>query len=272
MATENREQTKRLPLLGTLMALLLLTVVPLLLMMPVNRGILLPNSPSCTPSNTPSNTYGPDDFVMENGFMTCLSAESTPGIDVSYYQGEIDWQQVREAGIDFAFVRLGFRRSADGTLGEDEMARKNLREAADAGLKVGAYFFSQALTAEQALEEARFALSILDGFPLDLPLSYDWETVEGRDRTDGMTQQALMDCVEAFCSEVEAAGYEAMVYFNRNLTQTLLDVEKLGDRLVWFAMYDTYPDAPCKFNYWQYTNKGTVPGIEGDVDLNLYLP
>ena len=245
-----------------LMALLLLTVIPLLLIVLSNKGDLLPDI----------NPYRPEDFVSENGFMTCLSTESVPGIDVSYYQGEIDWQQVREAGIEFAFVRLGYRRSGDGVLGEDEMARKNLREAADAGLKVGAYFFSQAITAEEAREEAEFALSILGECSLDLPLAYDWETVEGSVRTANMTRQTLTDCVEAFCSEVEKAGYDSLVYFNRDLSKTLLDVRKLGDRSVWFAMYDTYPDAPCKPDYWQYTDQGVVPGIEGPVDLNIYLP
>ena len=265
MATKKRKQAKeqeKLSVVRTLMALLLLAVIPLLLMVLVNQGVLLPDI----------NPYGPEDFVSENGYMTCLTTDSTPGIDVSYYQGEIDWQQVRDAGIEFAFVRLGYRRSADGTLGEDEMARKNLREAADAGLKVGAYFFSQAVTAEEAREEAKFALSILEGFSLDLPLAYDWETVEGSQRTADMTRKTLTDCVDAFCDEVEAGGYDSMVYFNRNLSKTLLDVRKLGSRSVWFAMYDTYPDAPCTPDYWQYTDQGTVPGIEGYVDLNLYLP
>ena len=263
MATgKQRKEAEKLSLARVVMAFLLLAVVPLLLMVLVNRGILLPYI----------NPYGPEDFVTENGFMTCLTTESTPGIDVSYYQGEIDWQQVREADVEFAFVRLGYRRSADGVLGEDEMARKNLREAADAGLKVGAYFFSQAITPEEAREEDRFALSILGEFPLDLPLAYDWETVQGSERTTDMNRQTLTDCVEAFCSEVEAEGYDTMVYFNRDLSNTLLDIRKLGGRSVWFAMYDTYPNAPCKPDYWQYTDKGTVPGIEGYVDFNLYLP
>lgn len=249
-------------LIRGLMALLLLAVIPLLLMVLSNRGGLLPYI----------NPYRPEDFVSENGFMTCLTTASTPGIDVSYYQGKIDWQQVREAGIEFAFVRLGFRRAADGVLGEDEMARKNLREASEAGLKVGAYFFSQAITVEEAREEAQLALTILDTVSLDLPVAFDWEPVEGSQRTADMTRGLLTDCMEAFCSQIEEAGYQTMVYFNRDLSKSLLDVRELGNRPVWFAMYDTYPDAPCKPDYWQYTDQGQVPGIEGYVDLNLYLP
>lgn len=218
------------------------------------------------------NPYGPEDFVSKDGYLTCLSTESVPGIDVSYYQGQIDWQKVRQSGIEFAFIRVGYRSSVDGVIYEDEMARRNLREAAEAGVKVGAYFFSQALSPQEAVEEARFAIDVLKEYKLDLPLVYDWETVEGSNRTDGMTRETLTNCVRAFCMAVETAGYDSMVYFNRDLSQSLLDVKKLYGIPMWFAMYDTYPDAPCKPDYWQYSDKGKVPGIKGEVDLNLYLP
>ncbi len=262
--TSGKKQKKQtnLPLLQLVASLVLLAVVPLGLIFLMDRQ---PEFPSINP-------YRPEDFVSENGFMTCLTTQSVPGIDVSCYQGKIDWEQVRQAGIEFAFVRVGYRRAATGTLGEDEMARKNLREAKEAGLKVGAYFFSQGTSLQEAREEAEFALGILKGIRLDLPLAYDWETVEGGSRTDEMTEEILTKCVKAFCDTVEGAGYESMVYFNRDLSRTLLDVRELGGIPVWFAMYHTYPDAPCKPDYWQYTDQGEVPGIEGYVDLNLYLP
>lgn len=258
---KSRKKQKTNPMLGLVFALLLLLALPLVLMKFGNQQLL----PYINP-------YRAEDFALENGFMTCLTTESQLGIDVSYYQGEIDWQQVRQAGIEFAFIRIGYRRSADGVLGEDELARYNLQAASEAGIKVGAYFFSQAISGEEAREEARFALEILKDFSLDLPLAYDWETVPGSARSEVMTRQTLTDCTEAFCSTVEAAGYESMVYFNRDISRTLMDVRQLKGRQVWFAMYDSYPDAPCKPDYWQYTDKGTVPGIEGYVDLNLYLP
>lgn len=259
---KNRPQQVNTPLLQIVLSLLLLTVVPLLLTLVMNQK---PELPDFSP-------YKPEDFRIENGFMTCLTSESVPGIDVSYYQGTIDWEQVRQAGIEFAFVRVGFRRAATGTLSEDELARKNLREAKEAGLKVGAYFFSQATSAKEAREEAEYALSILQNFQLDLPLAYDWETVEGGSRTDEMTPETLTKCIKAFCNTVEESGYQSMVYFNHDLSQTLLDVSKLPGVPVWFAMYHTYPDAPCKPDYWQYTEQGEVPGINGYVDLNLYFP
>ena len=264
MATKKRRRRKKQnthPVLGAVFIVLLIVVLPLVLVMLKNRQANLPYI----------NPYRAEDFVPENGFLKCLTTESTVGIDVSYYQGEIDWQQVRQAGIEFAFVRLGYRQSGDGQLGEDEMARQNLQGASEAGIKVGAYFFSQATDPEEAREEALFALKILNEYPLDLPLAYDWETVSGSNRTDGMTRQTLTDCVDTFCSTVEEAGYETVVYFNRDLSRNLLDVRQLKGRQVWFAMYDSYPDVPCKPDYWQYTDQGTVPGIEGFVDLNLYL-
>lgn len=265
MATQKRKRRKKQknhPLLGLVLALLLLLAFPLLLIKLGDRQALLPYI----------NPYRAEDFVLEDGFMTCLTTDSVPGIDVSYYQGDIDWEQVRGAGIEFAFVRVGYRRSGDGALGEDSMARQNLQGAKAAGLKVGAYFFSQATTAEEAREEAAFAIEILKDYELDLPLTYDWETVEGTARTDGMTRQTLTECIEAFCTEAEKAGYDTMVYFNRDLSKSLLDIRELKGRPVWFAMYDSYPDAPCKPDYWQYTDEGQIPGIEGNVDLNLYLP
>ena len=265
MAKKKRKKSRKKqnqPILWLIIALALALVALLLVSGLSKREPLLPQI----------NPYRAEDFVSENGKITCLTTESVPGIDVSYYQGQIDWQQVREGGIEFAFVRIGYRRSSDGVLGEDELAKQNLREASAAGLKVGAYFFSQATSPEEAREEAVFALEILKDFRLDLPVVYDWETVSGSTRTQNMTREILSECVQVFCDTVEAAGYDSMVYFNRELSRTLLDVRILKGRKVWFAMYDTYPDAPCKPDYWQYTDKGTVPGIKGNVDLNLYLP
>lgn len=259
---KRKQKNKQLAVVGFLAGLGLLLLVPLALTLFLDHKPLLPQI----------NPYRAEDFVYENGRMTCLSTQSVPGIDVSRYQGEIDWQQVRQSGIEFAFIRVGYRSAKDGLLYEDEMARRNLKEAAAVGLKVGAYFFSQSVSPEDAVEEAKFAINILKDYHLDLPLTYDWETVSENPRIQGMTRQTLTDCIQAFCKEVEAAGYDSMVYFNKDLSQTLLDVRKLSDTSVWFAMYDTYPDAPCKPDYWQYTDQGTVPGIEGDVDLNLYLP
>ena len=217
---------------------------------------------------TAKNGFGPEDFYREGERLVCLSADAVTGIDVSYYQGQIDWPQVKASGIEFAFVRLGYRSADDGSLHIDETAQRNLTQAKEAGLLVGAYFFSQAVTPVEASQEAEFALEILADYELDLPLAYDWEIVDQGARTQGMTKENLMACVDVFCTKVEAAGYDSLVYFNRDISRRLLDLDRLH-REIWFAMYDSYPDLPQKPRYWQYTDEGKVPGIQGNVDLNL---
>ena len=166
-------------------------------------------------------------------------------------------------------VRLGNRGIADGQLYEDEFARQNLEGARAAGLKVGAYFYSQALTVAEAKEEAAKALEILDGFLLDMPLVFDWEQ---ESRTENVDKRTLTDCTLAFCDAVAQAGYEPMVYFNSYQAQELLVLEELQHLPWWLAMYDITAEFPYKVDMWQYTCTGTIPGIEGNVDINLLFP
>ena len=256
----NRKKKQQFPV-GLLIALVVLLGL-------LGAFALLRKPPDATPQPL---TFQSGDFLWEDGRMHCTSRTSIPGIDVSYYQGHIDWEQVKASGIEFVFVRLGYRSSADGTLKQDQYAYQNLRGAAEVGLKVGAYFFSQALTPSEAVEEANFALSMLDDQALQMPLVFDWEEVSSR--TAGMTRQNLTDCVKAFCDTVEDAGYEPMVYYNRDVADRLLDLDNLTQYPVWFAMYNTdYPNAPGDIRCWQYTDRGSVPGIPGDVDLDLWFP
>ena len=147
-----------------------------------------------------------------------------------------------------------------------EQLRLVLEKAREAGLKVGAYFYSQALNMEEAREEAILALEILDGFQLDMPLVYDWEQEE---RTKNVKARTLTDCTLAFCEVVESAGYEPMVYFNSFQAQELLILEELTHLPWWLAMYDITAEFPYKVDMWQYTCTGSIPGIEGNVDINL---
>ena len=123
----------------------------------------------------PTNPYSTLDFYLEDGYMTCKSGKSTLGIDVSVWQGDIDWQQVKEAGMEFAMIRVGYRGSNEGTLHEDSMAQTYYQGAKAAGLKVGAYFFSQAVTPQEAVEEADYMLAKMEGWELDMPVVFDWE-------------------------------------------------------------------------------------------------
>ncbi len=222
--------------------------------------------PEETAPTVPENRYGPEDFSMENGYLTCNAGPAVMGIDVSYYQGQIDWPAVKAAGVEFVMVRLGNRGTVTGELSEDVMARANLQDARAAGLQVGAYFYSQALTVQEAQEEAALALEILDGFPLDLPLTFDWEQ---ETRTALLDKRTLTDCTLAFCQAVEQAGYEAMIYFNRNQANHLLELSELTEYRWWLAMYDIEASFAYRMDMWQYTCTGSVPGIEGNVDINL---
>ena len=216
----------------------------------------------------PRSQFESSDFGYGGDYLTCLAAECLVGIDVSVHQQQIDWEQVKAAGIDFVMVRLGYRGYETGLLNEDKFARANLDGARQAGLLVGAYFFSQATGAEEAKEEARFSLEILGDFSLDLPLVFDWEMAQ---RTENVDKQTVTECALAFCAVVEGAGLEPMIYFNSYQTRTQIDLHQLADYAWWLALYNTEGTFPCRFDMWQYSSEGTVPGIEGNVDLNVMI-
>ena len=217
----------------------------------------------------PENPYTPADFVMENGYVTCTAGPTRRGIDVSAYQEDIDWDQVRAAGFDFAFIRIGYRGYSTGSIQEDERARENLAGAKSAGLDVGGYFYAQAITTEEAAEEAAWCLEFLAGEALDLPVVYDWEWVSESARTGSMDRATLTECVKTFCEAIGQGGYQAMIYFNKHVSRDLLDLEELSQYPFWLAQYKEQMDYPYQVDFWQYTEEGTVPGIEGDVDIDL---
>lgn len=195
------------------------------------------------------------------------------GIDVSFYQGEIDWPAVAADGVEFAMIRLGYRGYLDGTLQMDSRFEENIRGALEAGLEVGVYFFSQAITPQEAEEEASFVLEAIRGYDVTYPVAFDWEFVTpGKEaRTDEMDGQTLTQCAQAFCQTVAQAGYSPLVYFNQDLGYLTYDLSQLAECSYWLAEYDGTPDFYYGFSLWQYTHSGTVAGIEGSVDWNLDL-
>ena len=218
------------------------------------------------------NVFTPKDFAYEGDYLTCLTDESILGIDISKYQGKIDWQQVKDAGIEFVIIRLGYRGYSTGALNEDPMAQENYRGAKEAGLKVGAYFFSQAISVEEAEEEAQYAMELSKDWQLDMPLVYDWECLAEDYRTAQVDARLLTDCAKAFCNTVQAQGYTPMVYFNPNQSRKQMYLAELTGYDFWLAMYSDQMNYPYKVDMWQYTNQGSVPGINGSVDINLYFP
>lgn len=217
------------------------------------------------------NELAVEDFYYNGDYLACTARAYELGVDVSSYQGQIDWEQVRSAGFTFAIIRVGGRGyGEEGRLYADETAQQNYTGAKAAGLKVGAYFFSQAINEYEAREEAEFALEQIDGWELDLPLAYDWEYLNDDTRTSGMDEQDKIRVTIAFCQKIVSAGVEPMVYAAPWASvDYMLAVEQYP---VWVALYSDQMTFPYHFDYWQYSPTGEVPGIEGKVDINLYIP
>ena len=165
-------------------------------------------------------------------------------MDISSHQQSVDWEAVKAAGVDFAILRAGYRGYTEGAIQEDETFLTNLAAAKAAGLKVGVYFFSQALDKAEAVEEAEFVLNLLDGAELDYPIFFDWEDIEAEARTDGMDSVTLTACAVAFCKRVELNGYRAGVYFNQRFGFEEFDLRDLQDYELWLAEYALSPSFP----------------------------
>ncbi|WP_303132484.1 glycoside hydrolase family 25 protein [uncultured Olsenella sp.] len=193
------------------------------------------------------------------------------GVDVSEHQEEIDWEKVRADGVSFAYLRLGYRGTVAGNIVVDSLFRKNLRDAKAAGLKVGAYFYSQATTAAEAEEEADFVLKRLDGSELDYPVAFDLEPSDVMaGRSSQMDAQELAQVALAFCKRIEQGGYTAIVYGNQ-VDLGYYDLEELASYGYWYAEYGSTPSMRLRFALWQYSNAGTIDGIDGPVDVDLDL-
>ena len=218
----------------------------------------------------PENPYGPEDFARDGEYMTCLAGAYMKGIDVSVWQGDVDWQQVYASGIEFVMIRVGRRTEDTGEISADPRAAEYYEGAKAAGLQIGCYFYSQAISQEEAVEEARFVLDAVSDWELDLPIVFDWENYNPNCRTQFTTGGMLTKCAVAFCETIGEAGYEPMLYFNKDLSQRL-DWEQLKDYKRWFAMYNPEMDYPDQVDVWQYSETGSVPGIQGNVDLNIWL-
>ena len=236
-----------------------------------------PTAPTETEQTGPTlpppeaNPYDRNDFQYnENNYLTCLAGKSVVGIDVSYHQGDIDWEQVKASGVEFVMMRVGYRGYGEsGKLVEDTNFRKNIRGAEAAGLKIGVYFFSQALNLEEVEEEVDFLLERIQGHQISMPVVYDWEYVSDEARTANMDARTLTDCSKYFCQLIQEAGYQPMIYFNRNQAAYLLYLEELVDYPFWLAAYTDRMGFPYKVDMWQYTDNGRVPGIEGAVDVDI---
>ena len=179
---------------------------------------------------------------------------------------------MKQSGIEFAIIRLGYRGyGEEGKLVEDKMAFKNIEGALEAGLQVGVYFFSQAITVDEAVEEAEYVLERIKNYDITMPVVYDWEYISEEARTAKMDRRTLTDCYLAFCEKIAEAGYTPMAYFNSYQSRALMNLTELEQYPFWLALYSDRMTYPYRIEMWQYTDSGKVPGIQGSVDINLYF-
>lgn len=191
------------------------------------------------------------------------------GIDVSKWNEEIDWEKVKDAGIEYAIIRCGYRGASSGSLVIDPNFTENIEGAIAADIPVGVYFFTQAVTESEAVEEASMVIHLIEEYDVDYPVFLDSESAGGKGRADDLSVEQRTMVHNAFLQTIAAAGYETGVYGSRNWLEKQLDMERLSDYNTWLAEYTEAPGYPEYYHIWQYTSKGTVPGISTRVDLNL---
>lgn len=195
---------------------------------------------------------------------------SRQGIDVSAHQEEIDWQAVKKAGIEFAMIRTGYRGTESGRCTEDQWFRINMIGASGAGIDTGVYFFSQAVSEEEAVEEADYVIGQIRGFSVTMPVVFDMEHPEiGTDRIRDVSWEEKTRIAAAFMNRVREAGYTPMLYNSTGLFDEFFDMERLTEYPLWAAEYGSVPHYPYMFEMWQYTSSGHVDGITGKVDMDI---
>ena len=193
------------------------------------------------------------------------------GIDVSKWNREIEWEKVKGAGVDYAIIRCGYRGSETGALIEDPFFKKNIEGAIEQGIAVGVYFFTQATTAVEAVEEASMVLSLCERYELDYPIFIDTEGAGGKGRADDLSRSDRTKVCDAFCRTIASAteNYTAGIYASKNWFNTKIDASRFTGRAIWLAEYKEETTYIGTYHMWQYTSKGKIDGISGNVDFNL---
>lgn len=197
-----------------------------------------------------------------------VTGDGVFGIDVSKWNGTIDWTAVKNSGVSYVIIRCGYRGSSKGALIEDPKFEKNIKGATAAGLKVGVYFFTQAVNEVEAVEEASMVLGLIKNYKISYPVFLDVESSGGR--ADGLDSATRTKVIKAFCETIENSGYTAGVYANKSWFEKKMDVSQLTKYKIWLAQYAASPTyTKSKIDLWQYKSTGKVSGISGNVDLNI---
>ena len=216
--------------------------------------------------------FDPELFTLDEstGRLSYEEEEGHFGIDVSKFQGEIDWEKVAEDGVEFTIIRLGLRGYSEGAIMPDEYFENNIDGAHENGIHAGVYFFSQAVDKAEIDEEIEYIFENLQGHSFDGPIVIDIEDVNnGKGRTGQLTQAERTDLAVYFCEEIKARGYEPMIYGNLKSMMLMLDLSRLEDYKKWYAFYDLPIYYPYEYDILQYKDTGKINGIKGDVDFNI---
>lgn len=197
---------------------------------------------------------------------------SLNGIDLSEHQSEVDFNVIKEQGIDFVYLRVGYRGYKTGSINIDRNFEKFYAEAKAANLAVGVYFFSQAVSVEEAIDEALFVKDQIKDKAIDLPIAYDLEDIAGDgSRIDDLTLAMRTENAMAFCGKIEDLGYSAMIYANQYWCETYYQLADILNYPLWLAQYNDYPTVDYPFKIWQYSDEGQLAGVDTRVDLNMML-
>ena len=226
------------------------------------------------------NTYKLQNFqTTSNGTITYQGGDSFVGINVNSQMGEIDWTQVKESGVDFAMIRVGYRERYDSNnIVLDSQFQANMEGAAAAEIPVGVYFYSKAVTTEEAEAEANFVLEQIRLYSVTWPIAFYWEydtnddgTQDTRSRTISCNGEQMTGFIQTFCDKIELAGFDACYYASKTMAYDYLDLSQLTSYDLWYAEYRSTPSFYYDFGMWQYTQEGNVSGISGSVPITLAL-
>ncbi|MBQ8246483.1 MAG: hypothetical protein IJZ42_05070 [Lachnospiraceae bacterium] len=221
----------------------------------------------------PQNEYEETGFVLGNGRMSYYvdgNKESYVGMDISKYQGYIDFNEVKKDGIDFVIIKLGSRGYSTGQLTVDDYFQDNMKRAMDADLEVGISFSSQAITVEEAVEEAEFVLQYMQEYDISYPIIFEMEhIVNDTARIDDLTKEEKTRIAETFLDKIEEAGYNVMLSGDKAWLFSDINYAALSAYDIRLEQEEDLPDYPYRFYMWQYTQKGTVDGVSGEVPLNI---
>lgn len=226
----------------------------------------------------PTANYKPDDFTERKGVVTYDGGDAAVGINVSQKSGDIDWAQVADSGVEYAMIRTGYREYGRGRILADENFEANIKGALDAGLPVGVYFYSKAVTDAEAEEEASFVLEKIRGYNVTYPVAFYWvyDTKEDgslneKSRTKQCNGAQVTGFINTFCKKVKAAGFNASYYCDKAMGYEKLDLSKLSGYDMWYTESRSAPSFYYAYTMWQYTKEATVPGIENAVPISLAL-